>query len=93
MKWHAPTERTQLKLMLPILIVMGIVAMIFTAFVRLDEARVARQRRKGWHRWFAWRPVRLGAYRSDPWVWFEAIERHAREYRQPFAYRLRGGAA
>lgn len=93
MKWRAPTERTQLKLMLPILIPMGIAAMGFALFVRVHEAWIARQRRKGWHRWFAWRPVRVGPYRSDPWVWLETIERQATAYQQGFAYRLPGGPA
>lgn len=93
MKWRAPTERTQQKLLLPILIPMGIAAIFFALFVRAHEAWIARLRRKGWHRWFAWRPVRLGPHRSDAWVWLETIERHAREYHQGFAYRPRGGAA
>jgi hypothetical protein len=91
MRWRAPSQRTQLKLLTPILIPMGIVAIGFTLFVRAWEARMARLRRKDWHRWFAWRPVRLGPYRGDPWAWLERVDRRVADVRNEFVYRAPGG--
>lgn len=91
MRWQAPTERTQQKLMLPILILLAIGSLPFVLFVRLHERWFQRQRRKGWHGWFAWRPVRLGPYRSDPWAWFERVDRCAADIRNEFVYRVPGG--
>ncbi len=30
-----------------------------------------------WHRWFAWRPVKLN---DERWCWLESIERRIKEY-------------
>lgn len=94
MKWHPPTERTQLFLVSPIIVpLVAIAAIIFSPFIPLIWARVLwmrRQSRKGWHAWFAWRPVKLGVYRDGRWVWGETIERKVREYRRSYEYRLPG---
>jgi hypothetical protein len=37
-----------------------------------------RRKAKGWHRWFAWRPVKLPGFyfdRDDSFVWLETIDR------------------
>lgn len=97
MKWHSPTERTQLFLVSPIIVpVVAIAAIIFSPFIPVVWARrcwMRRQARKGWHAWFAWRPVKLGQYRDGRWVWGEAIERKVREYRRSYEYRLPGELA
>lgn len=36
--------------------------------------RQVRNRKHGWHRWYAWRPVWMGTLYT--YVWLEWIERH-----------------
>ncbi|ASK88499.1 hypothetical protein SPHFLASMR4Y_01752 [Sphingorhabdus sp. SMR4y] len=57
---------------------------------RANEIYEIRQKRKGLHKWFAWRPVRLKGFwfdRKDSFVWLETVER---EYQLGWVYRFVG---
>lgn len=80
-KWNPPSERTVNILVAPIAIpcaiLLGAIILplfpIFWAWEKWDRYRF----RKPWHRWFAWRPVKTGAWydKGRRWVWLEMIER------------------
>jgi hypothetical protein len=74
MRWQAPSERTQMILLSPVLIVC--VPPLFLAFGMLwcwqkIYCRLAPS--SDWHHWFAWRPVQH--YNGVDWFWLEHIER------------------
>lgn len=74
MRWQAPSERTQLILLAPIIVPACIVLVptlaLMTAWQKL-YALVAPSRE--YHRWFAWRPVRH--FNDRDWLWLEYVER------------------
>jgi hypothetical protein len=77
----------------PIVVPVGLILAIWFAplalVMWLDGQRRARLRAKGWHVWFAWRPVKTGPWWDrGGWVWLEMIERNVsreNEYRLPGA--------
>lgn len=94
MKWRAPSERTQLWLAAPIVVPVALLCAVWFAplalVMWLDHRRLARVRAKGWHLWFAYRPVKVGPWwNRGGWVWLEMIERKIggedSEYRLPGA--------
>lgn len=82
MKWQAPSQRTQFILLSPIIVPAGLLlaAMILPAvpFILLAAKLAEHRRAKGWHRWFAWYPVRFDGFfydRPSCWFWLETVER------------------
>lgn len=82
MRWQTPSERTQLILMSPIILPIaaaGIVLFVVGSplwwplhkyYQHLDA--------KGWHPWFAWRPVYYDGFMAgqpSKWIWLETVER------------------
>lgn len=86
MKWKAPSQKVQDILIAPIAIPAALAfAVLILPCVPLiwewnkwDDYRF----RKPWHRWFAWRPVKLGAWydKDRRWVWLEMLERKHDRY-------------
>lgn len=96
MKWRAPSERTQFWLAAPIVVPVALLCAIWLSPIALvfwiDGKWRARQRAKGWHVWFAWRPVKTGPWwQRGGWVWLEMIERTLD--RDGYEYRLPGAEA
>lgn len=91
MKWKAPSERAQFWIAAPITIPACLVAAPFILLavgVGYLSLKMFPNPSHEWHRWFAWRPVRLGHWsRSEGWAWFETVERRARPYNWPTEYR------
>lgn len=94
MKWRAPSDRMQFLLLSPIIVPLAVLCAIWVApvglVVWLDRRRRSRLYAKGWHVWFAWRPVKTGPWWDrGGWVWLEMIERQVggeeNEYRLPGA--------
>lgn len=107
MKWKPPSQRVQNILIAPVAIPAAValaaiilpVVPVIWAWDKWDTYRF----RKPWHRWFAWRPVKLGAWydKDRRWVWLEMVERvHDRFaaegdwlYREPQGIEAFGGDA
>lgn len=95
MKWKAPSERVQFWIASPIVIPASLIAaLIFLPGIGLHLLlqRVFPRPSEEWHRWYAWRPVRLGHWsehigKRAGWAWLEAVERRARPYNWPTEYR------
>jgi len=81
MKWKAPSDRAAFWLLSPILIPIAVCAVpVFLPLAGLTwlERKWANyQAAKGWHEWFAWRPVKFNSWsdRNGEWVWLERIKR------------------
>lgn len=86
MKWQPPKERTVNMLVAPLAILAAIAAaVVILPCVPIWWALDKYERRlfdKGWHRWFAWRPVKTGEWHEGDrrWVWLEKVERCACTY-------------
>lgn len=98
MKWRAPSERTQLILLSPVLAVVALAALWFLPLAGLfwlDGKWRTRQAARGWHPWLAWRPVKVGEWwaKDRRWVWLETVERRVRKYGDGYDYRLPGAEA
>jgi hypothetical protein len=96
MRWKNPSTKVQNILIaplaapiaicaLPVLLVMVAIAWPVQRYCEWSQAR-------GWHRWFAWRPVYCGDWwdedRPRKWVWLETVSRRTwvcgdTEYRWP----------
>ncbi len=37
--------------------------------------RWPKRKPRGWHRWFAWFPVKLGCMATERWAWLEYVHR------------------
>lgn len=82
MRWQPPSERVQFALASPLVIPAAVfLAAVILPLVPLFIASdwwTRRQIAKGWHRWFAWRPVRFDGFWYDmpsQWMWLETVER------------------
>ena len=81
MRWRSPSDRAQFWLLSPILIpalvplVIGLLPVAGVEWLRGKWKE--RQASKGWHEWYAWRPVKFNTWseRNRQWVWLERIKR------------------
>lgn len=97
MRWRAPSERVQGWLIAPFAVpVVAVAAVVILPVVPVLMLMSWADRKlrpsEDWHRWFAWRPVRLGHWsdhvgKRGGWAWLETVERRARPYNWPTEYR------
>lgn len=83
MQWKAPSEKTQMVMLSPI--IFPCAALMLVAIVVLSPVwfplHLYRKwlDRKGWHNWFAWRPIfddgDFFTGREARWIWLETVER------------------
>lgn len=90
MKWRAPSDRTQMILLSPVIIPATII------LVPMVVTLVAWQKLYGliapsqdWHSWFAWRPVKH--FNDEDWMWLERVERSWRGFDCGCIYRAIAG--
>lgn len=83
MRWQAPSERTQMWILGPIVFpAAAFAAVMLSPLILLfwiDHQWRRRQILRGRHVWFAWRPVKFDSFWYDDvpscWYWLERIER------------------
>ena len=81
MKWKAPSDKATFWLLSPVLIPIAAASAPFfltmIGLVWIDRKWANYQSSKGWHEWYAWRPVKFNSWsgRNGEWVWLERIKR------------------
>lgn len=83
MKWKAPSERVQFIIAAPIAVPVALAAAVVllpvAGLIWLEEQWAKRQRAKGRHVWYAWRPVKFDAFwyndMDSCWFWLEPVDR------------------
>lgn len=87
MRWKTPSERTQMILLSPALIIaVPIIYVALSPLLLLGLYEKYFPPKRGWKSWFAWRPVRCDGFfynQPDKWAWLEKVERCGSKYRLP----------
>lgn len=84
MRWQSPSDRVKMivcsPVIIPAVIVMVPPCLAMAGLAWLGEQWNKRQRVKGWHSWFAWRPVYIDHFwhhddLPSEWVWLDRVGR------------------
>ena len=86
MRWGQPSEKTQLWLASPLLVLFSPAFLIFAAVIAVVIYAEKAKRwlvgpSKDWRWWFAWYPVRPGTWPDQGrWIWLERVERRVQSH-------------